>query len=146
MLNMVNGSVQSELSRFFQVIHNKHITINSVTTAAFCKARKKFSFTAFKALNNCLTTLYYDSGEAECWNGLRLLAVDGSVTTLPGSAELYNYFGKSRSFSSHPSARLSQLYDINSQLSVDAQVAPHATGERELAIKHLEHAGDGDIV
>tara|TARA_B110000014_G_scaffold207323_1_gene158249 strand:- start:374 stop:562 length:189 start_codon:yes stop_codon:yes gene_type:complete len=38
MLNMVNGSVQSELSRFFQVLHNKHITAHSVTTAAFCKA------------------------------------------------------------------------------------------------------------
>ena len=90
--------------------------------------------------------MYYDSGEAECWNGLRLLAVDGSVTTLPGNAELYDYFGKSRSFSSHPSARLSQLYDINSKLSVDVQVAPHSIGERELAIKHLEHAGHADVV
>jgi len=146
MLNMINGSVQSELSRFFQVLQDKPVVTDSVTPAAFCKARKKFSFTAFKALNTCLTKTFYDSETAELWNGLRLLAVDGSVTTLPGNAELYGYFGKSRSFSSHPSARLSQLYDINSKLSVDVQVAPHSHGERELAIKHLEYAGEGDVV
>ena len=51
MLNMVNGSIQSELSRFFQIVDDSPVAINSVTTAAFCKARKKLSYTAFKALN-----------------------------------------------------------------------------------------------
>ena len=50
MLTMVNGSIQSELSRFFQVLDDSPIAINSVTTTAFCKARKKFSHTALKHL------------------------------------------------------------------------------------------------
>ena len=33
MLNMVNGSIQNELSRFFQVVDDSPISINSVTTA-----------------------------------------------------------------------------------------------------------------
>jgi len=75
MLNMVNGSIHSELSRFFQVIQNEHITSDSVTPAAFCKARKKFSYTAFKSLNTNLVETFYDSEFVKRWNGLRLLAV-----------------------------------------------------------------------
>ena len=63
MLNMVNGSIQSELSRFFQIIDDSPIAITSVTTAAFCKARKKISHTAFKALNACLVDTFYESSQ-----------------------------------------------------------------------------------
>jgi len=146
MLNMVNGSVQSELSRFFQVVQNNPLAFSSVTPAAFCKARKKFSHTAFKDLNACLAKTFYESDSVRRWNGLRLLAVDAPVTTLPQSNELYEYFGKSISTSSHPSARVSQLYDISNKLSVDVQVAPYSVGERELAAKHLDYAGEGDLV
>ncbi len=146
MLNMVNGSIQSELNRFFQVVQDKPIASDVVTTAAFCKARIKFSFTAFKALNKCLIEKLYESKYVSLWNGFRLLAVDGSVVTLPESEVLYEDFGKSRSFSTHPSARLSQLYDVINKISVDVQVAPHSTGERELAMQHLEHAREGDLV
>ena len=143
---MVNGSLQSELSRFFQVVKNKPITSEGVTPAAFCKARKKFSFTAFKALNNCLTEILYKSKSVSLWNGFRLLAVDGSVVVLPESDELYEHFGKSRDLSSHPSARLSQLYDVSNNISVDVQVAPHSVGERTMALRHLEHAREGDLI
>ena len=51
MLNMVNSSIQSELSRFFQIIDDSPVAINSVTTAAFCKARKKFSIKLQSHLN-----------------------------------------------------------------------------------------------
>ena len=146
MLNMINGSVQSELSRFFQVIQDKHITTDCVTTSAFTKARKKFSYTAFKALNSCLATTFYESSFVQRWYGLRLLAVDGSITNLPDRKALYAYFGKARSLSSRPSARVSQLYDVINKISVDVQVSPHSTGERELAVKHLECVGSDDLV
>jgi len=146
MLNMVNGSVQSELSRFFQVIQNKHITLNSVTPAAFCKARKKFSFTAFKALNNCLVDTFYSSSFVKRWNGFRLLAVDGSVTKLPNTQELLAHYGKARAHANRPAARLSQLYDVSNKITVDLQVGLHSTGERGLAVKHLENAGRNDLI
>ena len=146
MLNMVNGSVHSELSRFFQVIQNKHITSKSVTPAAFCKARKKFSFTAFIELNTCLVETFYKSNVVRRWNGFRLLAVDGSVTRLPNTQELLDHFGKARCHASHPAARLSQLYDVGNKITVDLQVGSHSTGERDLAVKHLECASKGDLV
>ena len=143
---MVNGSVQSELSRFFQVIQNQPVASHCVSAAAFSKARRKFSFTAFRELNQQLTAAFYDTEGCKRWHNLRLLAVDGSVIPLPNREELHNYLGKSRSFSSHPSARLSQLYDISNKLTVDVQVAPHSVGERDLAMRHLEHAQEGDLV
>ncbi|NOQ79247.1 MAG: hypothetical protein GQ546_07580 [Gammaproteobacteria bacterium] len=70
MLNMINGSIQSELSRFFQVIDDSPIAITSVTTVAFCKARKKLSYTAFKALNACLIDTFYKSSQVK--NGMAI--------------------------------------------------------------------------
>ncbi len=146
MLNMVNGSIHSELSRFFQIIQNNSVSSQSVTPAAFSKARKKVSFTAFKSLNEHLVKDFYCSDSVELWNGFRLLAVDGSVTSLPGNDALLDYFGKARSVSRYPSTRLSQLYDVCNKLSVDVQVAPHSNGERALAQKHLEFANTNDLI
>ena len=126
---MVNGYMQCELSRFFQVIQNEHITLNSVTPAAFCKARKNFSFTAFKELNNYLVDTIYRSSFVKRWNGFRLLAVDGSVTKLPNIQELIAHYGKACARANRPVARLSQLYDVSNKITVDLQVGLHSTGE-----------------
>jgi len=146
MLNMVNGSIQSELSRFFQVIDDSPISTNSITTAAFCKARKKLSHTAFKALNTCLIETFYRSSQVRKWNGHRLLAVDGSVTKLPNDPKLLEFFGKARSCSTKPAVRLSQLYDVRNKLTIDLQIDSHAIGERAQAVKHLECTEKDDLI
>lgn len=146
MLNIVNGSIQSELNRFFQVIQKEHVTFNNVTAAAFCKARKKFSHTAFKSLNEVLVKTFYQTDYVKHWNGLRLLAVDGSVTTLPNSPELMRHFGKAREHSNRPATRVSQLYDVINNITVDLQVGLHSTGERDLAVNHLEFCRQGDLI
>ncbi len=146
MLNIVNGSIQNELSRFFQVLDGSPVALTNVTTAAFCKARKKLSYTAFKALNTTLIDTFYQSNNVQRWRGFRLLAVDGAVTKLPLSANLMSHYGKARSFSKRPAVRVSQLYDIKNRLSVDLQVDSHTMGERNMAIKHLEYAGKNDLI
>jgi len=134
-LNMVNGSIQTELSRFFQIIDDSPVAINSVSTAAFSKARKKFSYTAFKALNTCLSETFYQSSQIRKWNGYRLLAVDGTITSLPNAPELFEHFGKARSHALRPAVRMSQLYDIQNKLTIDLQIDPHTVGERAQAVK-----------
>ncbi|NOQ78711.1 MAG: IS4 family transposase [Gammaproteobacteria bacterium] len=146
MLNMVNGSIQSELSRFFQIVDDSPVAINSVTTAAFCKARKKLSYTAFKALNSCLIDTFYDSSHVRLWNGYRLLAVDGSVTHPSRTPELLEYFGKARSHAIRPAVRISQLYDVLNKLSINVQIDPYSTGERTQAVQHLEYTQKNDLV
>ena len=146
MLNMVNGSIQSELSRFYQVINDSPVSINSVSTAAFCKARKKFSHTAFKALNACLIDTFYKSSQVKKWKGFRLLAVDGSVTSIPDTPELLERFGKARRHSLKPAVRISQLYDVQNKLSIDVQIDAHSTGERDQAVKHLKFTEENDLI
>jgi hypothetical protein len=146
MLNMVNGSLQSELNRFFQVVHDCPVAVQSVTAAALCKARKKFSHTAFKALNQTLVQTFYDSANIKRWKGFRLLAVDGSVVQLPEKSELFERFGQAGSFSYNPSVRFSQLYDVKNKLTVDMQIEPYRTSERDLAVRHLECANPNDLI
>jgi len=146
MLNALNGSIQAELVRFFNVIDDSYLSTKSVTTAAFCKARLKLSHQAFIELNDDLVQEFYEAATIDKWQGHRLLAVDGSVTQLPSSDELFEHFGKARSHAAMPAVRLSQLYDVKNNITLDLQVQSHATGEREMALKHLNKTQAGDLV
>jgi hypothetical protein len=146
MLNALNGSIQAELVRFFNVIDDSYLSTKSVSTAAFCKARMKLSHQAFIELNDDLVQTFYDAATIEKWQGHRLLAVDGSVTQLPNSDELLENFGKARSHAAMPAVRLSQLYDAKNNITLDLQVESHSTGEREMALKHLNKTQTGDLI
>jgi hypothetical protein len=145
MLNALNGSIQAELVRFFNVIDDSYLSTKSVSTAAFCKARMKLSHQALIALNNDLVQSFYETATLDKWQGHRLLAVDGSVTQLPIADKLLKYFGKARPHAAMPHVRLSQLYDVNN-ITLDLQVESHSTGEREMALKHLNKTQTGDLV
>jgi hypothetical protein len=146
MLNALNGSIQAELVRFFNVIDDSHLSTKSVSTAAFCKARMKLSHQAFIELNDDLVQTFYETATIDKWQGHRLLAVDGSVTQLPISNELLKHFGKARSHAAMPHVRLSQLYDVKNNITLDLQIESHSTGEREMALKHLNKTKTGDLV
>ena len=45
-----------------------------------------------------------------------------------------------------PAIRLSELYDVKNNITVDLQVESHSTGEREMALKHLNKTQTGDLV
>ncbi|WP_231731470.1 hypothetical protein [Colwellia sp. TT2012] len=146
MLNALNGSIQAELVRFFNVIDDSYLSTKSVSTAAFCKARMKLSHQAFIELNDDLVRAFYEVATIDKWQGHRLLAVDGSVTQLPISDELLKHFGKARSHAAMPAVRLSQLYDVKNNITLDLQGESHSTGEREMALKHLNKTQTGDLV
>jgi hypothetical protein len=146
MLNALNGSIQAELVRFFNVIDDNYLSTKSVSTAAFCKARMKLSHQAFIELNDDLVQTFYENATIDKWQGHRLLAVDGSVTQLSISDKLLEHFGKARSHAAMPHVRLSQLYDVKNNITLDLQVESHSTGEREMALKHLNKTQTGDLV
>jgi hypothetical protein len=89
MLNALNGSIQAELVRFFNVIDDSYLSTKSVSTTAFCKARSHSAIAA---------------------------------------------------------VRLSQLDDVKNNITLDLQVESHSTGEREMALKHLNKTQTGDLV
>jgi hypothetical protein len=146
MLNALNSSIQVELVRFFNVIDDSYLSTKSVSTAAFCKARMKLPRQAFIELNDNLAQTFYEAAAIDKWQGHRLLAVDGSVTQLPISNELLEHFGKARSHAAMPNFRLSQLYDVKNNMTLDLQVESHSTGDREMALRHLNKIQAGDLI
>lgn len=137
MLNMIKGSLQIELDRFFGLQSDSNLPCQEVTTAAFSMARKKFSHGAFVEVQQVLNKTFYQTPIVKKWHHHRLLAVDGSTLTLEGTPEFISYFGKVNEQAVKSTVRISQLYDILNKQTVDFQYSPYAIGERELATRHL---------
>jgi len=55
----------------------------SITNSAYTQARAKLNYTAFEEFSHMARDSFYEDGEYETYKGFRLLAIDGSVTTLP---------------------------------------------------------------
>lgn len=113
----------------------------TVTPAAFCKQRDKLNPEALLELNHALVRQV----PVQRWKNLRLLAIDGTTLSLPKHDSIVQHFGEPRP-NHQPTARVSQLYDVANQLTLDVQVTPMSTGERSLAVCHLEHCQSGDLV
>jgi hypothetical protein len=149
LLNQVQGAVQSELDRFFQVLHGKTVALREVSAAALTKARRKLSHTAFIELNQCLMASTAEALPLRRWHGLRLLAVDGSKLRLPNLPVMREQFGVGTNGNKETPvamALLSTLYDVLNHVTVDAQVDRYDASERDLALAHLDAIGPGSLV
>ena len=146
--NLVKGSIQDELNRFFQVIRGRDIPEKEVTKSAFCKARKKLSFQAFVELTQHVVDFFYGNYDVRKWHGFRLLGIDGSTARIPDTKEVAEHFGVWNADQEHPCplARVSQLFDVQNKVTVDAILAPKEHGERNLAACHMDHVGPGDLL
>lgn len=145
MLNQMKSSVKVEAERALQILQGNSLALPELSASAFCQARKKLSDTAFIEINHILASSFYESAWAKRWHEFRLLAIDGSSAELPITAPLVQHFGKPSSHTRHPTARVSQLYDVENHLTLDSQITPFSTGERELAYRHLSCLTEGDL-
>ena len=148
LLNLLRSSLQNELDKFFHAFSNADVPKRKVTASALCQARKKLKHEAFIELNQVGTQYFYDHFNAKRWHGMRLLVVDGSMTQVPKNEETEAYFGSwhPASGGSCPMARLSQMFDVLNNITVDASIAPCKTGEKALAAEHIEHISPADLV
>jgi len=148
LINMVKRSLQDELDEFFKAIQQGKLAEREVTKSAFSQARKKLKHTAFIELNQEQVTYFYQNFEPQLWQGMRLLAIDGSMSELPHKPAICNHFGvwHPQSGGTCPKARLSQLFDVLNKLTVEALIAPKSVGERALAEQHIEHLTENDLL
>jgi len=79
----------------------------------------------------------------QTWHGFRLLAVDGSTAQLLETADIVAHFGL---WGSMPLARVSQMFDVLNEVTVDALIGSKDLGEREYAAQHLALLQPGDLV
>ena len=147
-LNFSNHSLQTEINHFFQIKNESKVPRHVVTDGAFCKARNKFSASAFTELLQVATRSFYDDAKIQTWYGLRILAIDGSKYTLPNLPAMRQAFGgqSNQCETLKPMALVSCLYDVYQGLVLDAKLAHYTSSERDLAFQHLEHTDDNDLV
>lgn len=146
----INSSVQRELDSFSKEVMGGDFNIREVTKGAFTQARAKLSPLAFKELNQTVVTGFYEGAPYQVWHQHRLLAVDGSRLMLPRHDSVIAEFGVyglgSKGDSNQSMAITSLLYDPLNLITLDAQIAPYASSERDLLYQHLAHSKPGDLL
>jgi len=147
-VNLNKGSYETELKQFFKTKNNQDVAMPEVTKSAVTKARKKLKESAFIELNDELVRGYEEEGGLQTWYGMRLLAVDGSTATVPDEGDVIKHFGAWNVPDGDPcpKARVSQLFDVQNRITLDALIRPKSEGERELAAQHFLKLMPTDLV
>lgn len=151
-----NRAIQRELDDFFKKITSSTYSIREVTKGAFTQARAKLNAWGFIRLNEVAVDTFYSEAEYYVWNGMRLLAVDGTRLMLPNHPSVKAEFGECSFGPNADSVRSmaigSMLYDVLNQLTIDAQLAPYkningkSSSERALLGKHMQKLKRGDLL
>jgi hypothetical protein len=91
----------------------------SITNSAYTQARAKLNYTAFQEYSEMASDMFYEDGEYTRYKNFRLLAIDGSVVTLPSSKDIANEFNpmnvrcQIEGFKKEvPQGRASVLFDV----------------------------------
>lgn len=112
-----------------------------ISRQAVSKARQFIKPELFEELFRITVTDYYaETQEYKTWNGYHLFAIDGSSIHMTNNKSVIEEFGEStdpRYERHHYMGLGSCLYDISQDMIVDASLSHCRTGERELAINHL---------
>ena len=147
MMNLSRRSLQIEITSFIRSFGDG---VRDVTSSAFNQNRKKIDPLLFRELLQVLNREFYTGNDERVllWEGMRLLATDGSILSLPQTDELRDiYGGSSNQFGCRVvNARSSVLYDVLNNMVIHGVLSTYHVGERELAKQHLPHCGKGDIV
>lgn len=151
MINFIRKSLTIEIDNFTNFISKKIACKKDVrfTSSAFVQNRKKINPLVFKHLYNIITDNFYLlNSSSKLFHGFRLLAVDGSLITLPNNPALKKEFGVSINASKIEvvQAKASVLYDVSNKLILDSILSHQHIGERELALKHQEKWKKNDLI
>ena len=146
----VHSSLQRDLDLFYKEVTGGEFNIRHVTKGAFSKARAKLKPEAFLELNDNVAQTFYSEAPYLGWHNMRLLASDGSRLTLPNHPSIKEEFGEHgfgpNADSNQSLALASFLYDPINLVTLDAQIAPYSSSERDLFYKHLEKVEEGDLL
>ncbi len=81
---------------------------------------------------------------------MRVLAVDGTRLVLPNHPSVVEEFGQQKFGPNADSPRSlamgSMLYDALNQITIDAQLSPYASSERDLLMQHMDKIKPGDLL
>lgn len=146
-MGFTRASVQTELDRFYKALATSPDSFESISKSAFTQARKKLKPEAFIELTQSQLSYFQQHAPyKKNWKGKRIVAIDGSLLTLPYSDELSTSFGIMKNqHATHYTvgARCSMAYDVCNELVLDASITTRSSCEKEMAVEHLKHLCPG---
>jgi len=137
MLSGFKASVQNELNAFFAHLANQADLTREVSAQAFSKARQQFSHLAFSQLNNRLIQLVSEHVAVPRWNGLRVVAADGSKMRL---------FLKDATRRAMRDVVAFALYLPGIEMTLSFQLYSAKEAERQMLFEHLGQLQPDDIL
>lgn len=95
-----------------------------------------------------LVQKYYNEFCYQKFYGYRILAIDGSVYTLPATPETIKHFGDNvlSNRKEWIKAQVSHLADVINNVVIDHAVQAYKASERSMAADHLKHCKKDDIL
>lgn len=142
--------MQRELDRFYKQVFSKEFNIREVTKGALTQSRAKLNPWAFQRLNEVAVEGFYNEASYYTWHEFRTLAVDGTRLMLPNHPTVLEEFGAHQFGPNADSPRSmalgSMLYDVINHLTIDAQIAPYSSSEKDLLMDHLPKVKKGDLL
>lgn len=153
MIKKSSKSLQNTLNESKAKIHELcNSDYETVTNGAYTRARAKLKYEAFIELSELVKDGFYEDGDYQTYKGFRLLAVDGSIVTLPNTDNVKTEFTPTVVKNQVPEfskdvvlARVSTLYDVLNSIVIDASINDKSIGERRLAKEHLEKTDKNDL-
>ena len=143
----LSRSIQRELNSFYQKLQKSDFSIQHVTKGAFSRCRSKLKPEAFVELNQVGIKSFYTNAPWRGFQGLRLLAIDGSTAVLPKHQSVTEEFGTTNfgpyADSPRSIARISVLYDVLNLTVLNGQIDRYDKSEREMARKHFDGVAPG---
>ncbi len=145
---MLNKRSQSEIDNFFSKLYNTPEEIRQATTSSLTQCRAKLSFTAFKDAMEQLTQFFYKNYSFKQYYGYRLIAIDGSVYTLPRTEETIKTFGENVLSDSKKwiKAQVSFAADVLNNVCVNAVIGAYKESEETQAKVLLESLGNNNLL
>ena len=96
LLTIVRKSVKSiqnvlnETQKHFSNLLDEDL--ETISKSAYSQARDKLNYKAFEELANHASDMFYKDDEYKTFKGFRLLAIDGSMVTLPNNEDIKKEF------------------------------------------------------
>jgi Transposase DDE domain len=140
LLSMRSQSQQATLDAFFGALCDGPLPHRGISDRAFAKARSHLHLPALEGLSDWLVRRADAAGMVARWQGLRVVAGDGSVL-MPALRPCL----KVRS-QAHADQRLFALFLPGAELTLRASVYSAQGSERQMLVEALDHLGPDDVL
>jgi hypothetical protein len=153
---MIVLMLQKSLKSIQVVLNEMVMKLNkedTVSNSAYTQARANLNYTAFIELNeeSVVKIAYEDDNEIKNYKGMRVLGIDGSKIVLPNTKDVIEDFGQisygnSKIKGKQAYGLASVMYDVLNNIAIDSELGKAKAYEVDLAIEHLSHTKENDLI